>query len=618
LPLNSRQGLSGRIVFFVTVVVALCGVFTVLTIAGVIASQLDERYRSDRQAAIEYLSTSLVPMVEIGDYLRVERTISAVLVYDSIVSVAVYDDEGELIRSVVQLGEESRPTDTISHVLMQGDLLVGRVDIGFSRLYIQEDVQELTGVLALAVILLLAVMAGALLWYLRRTVVNPLRIFTSTVRAMTSRNMDLRVPVTGSDEIGMLASSFNDMAQELQESHFRLRKAHIQLEERYLERTSRDQRRADQVRTIFELRQQLIEIADLRELLQYVASALQRAFSYNSVNVFLVEPESGDLELAATAVMTSGTTHCAHRVKAGDGIVGDVLQSCRPLLVTDMARDPRYMELHSLNDTKAELAVPINIGALTLGVLDVQSNYEGGLDEMDLFTAQTVADQLANVVENTRLAQETREIAVLDERNRMAREIHDTLAQGFTGIVLQLEAAEQSIADAPESVTAHIDRAKRLARESLTEARRSVWALRPATLEKRQLIDALRRETSLLSDETKMQATCHISGNAEHLPADVEDALLRICQEALTNVRRHSQSSHVHVQLTHTDQQVVLSVRDDGVGFDLATVPGDSFGLIGIEERARQCRGHAHITSSPGKGTVVEIAIPLQRSAEDE
>ncbi len=617
MPLNSRHGLSGRIVFFVTVVVALCGVFTVLTIAGVIATQLEDRYRSDRQTAIEYLSTSLVPMVEIGDYLRVERTISAVLVYDNIVSVAVYDDEGQLIRSVVQLGEEYRPTDTISHVLRQGDFLVGRVDIGFSRLYIQEDVQELTGVLALAVTLLLAVMAGALLWYLRRTVVNPLRTFTTTVRAMTARSLDLRVPVTGSDEIGMLASSFNEMAQELQQSHLRLQKAHIQLEERYLERTSRDERRADQVRRIFELRQQLIEIADLRELLQYVTSALQRAFSYNRVNVFLVAPESGDLELAATAMMTSSTTQPAHRVKPGDGIVGDVLQSCRPLLVTDVARDPRYVELHALDDTKAELAVPINIGALTLGVLDVQSNYEGGLDEMDLFTAQTVADQLANVVENARLAQETRELAVLDERNRMAREIHDTLAQGFTGIVLQLEAAEQSITDAPESVTAHIDRAKRLARESLTEARRSVWALRPATLEKRQLIDALRRETSLLSDETKVQATCHISGTAKHLPADVEDALLRICQEALTNIRRHSQSSQVEVQLTFTDHQVVLSVRDDGIGFDPTSVPGDSFGLIGIEERARQCRGHSYITSTQGEGTVVDIVIPLQRSEDN-
>lgn len=618
MPVRWRQSLTGRIVIFITMVVALCGILSVLTIAAVIATQLETRYRTDRHTTIEHLSTSLVPMVELGDYPRVERTISAVLVYENVVSVAVYDADEVLIRSVVQLGEEHEPTDTISHVLWLEDVKVGRMEIGFSRVYIEEQVKRLTLILALAITFLLAVTAGALLWYLGRTVVSPLRTFTNTVRAMTSRSMGVRVPVRSRDEIGVLAHSFNTMAQDLQESHLRLQDAHSRLEERYLERAARDERRAEQVRTIFELRQQLIRISDLNELLQYVASALQRAFSYFSVSIFLVDPDTGDLELAAATDGGWRTSPLMQSVKPGDGIVGDVLQSCRPLLVTDVAHEPRYVEVPELRETKAELAVPINIGALTLGVLDIQADREGGLDEMDLFTAQTVADQLANVVENARLAQETRELAVLDERNRMAREIHDTLAQGFTGIVLQLEAAEQSLSDAPDSVSMHIDRARSLARESLNEARRSVWALRPATLEKRRLADALRREVSLLSDEGRIKATCRVSGASRPLPPDIEDALLRICQESLTNVRRHANASRMHVQLTFSDDRVTLLIRDDGVGFDFRSPRGDSFGLTGMEERARQCRGRARISSEPGNGTTVEVIIPLDRSEGDE
>lgn len=618
MPASWRQSLTGRIVVFVTVVVALCGILSVLTIAGVIATQLESRYQSDRRTTVEYLSTSLVPMIELEDYPRIERTINAVLVYENIASVAVYDAEETLIRSVVQFEEEHQPSDVVSHILWQEDVKVGRVEIGFSRGYIEEQVRTLTIVLAVAITALLAITAGALLWYLGRAVVRPLRTFTSTVRAMTSRSLGLRVPVTSQNEIGVLAESFNRMAEDLQESHLRLEEAHSRLEERYLERAARDERRAEQVRRIFDLRRKLIEIDDLQELLQYVASALQRAFSYYSVSIFLASQDSGDLELAAATEGAWSSDPLMQNVKPGDGIVGDVLQSCRPLLVTDVAKDQRYVEVPGLRDTRAELAVPINIGALTLGVLDIQTNHEGGLDEMDLFTAQTVADQLANVVENARLAQETRELAVLDERNRMAREIHDTLAQGFTGIVLQLEAAEQSLSEAPDSVPVHIDRARSLARESLTEARRSVWALRPSTLEKRRLQDALRREVGLLAEEGKVQATFRASGGTRPVPSDIEDALLRICQESLTNVRRHSAASRAHVQLTFAREHVTLIVRDDGVGFDVTSPRGDSFGLTGIEERARHCGGAARIRSELGSGTMIEVNMPLERSAGDE
>jgi len=608
-----RPGLTVRIVLFIAAIVALFGVLTVLIIGSIVTTQLRERYVSDRQTSIEFLTASLVPMVELGDYERVERTIETVLVYENIVSLAVYDADGALVRSVSEPGEANLPTDTISHILTQGNLTVGRVDIGFSRAYIDVQVNELTRVLALAVSALLVATAVALLWYLSRSVVPPLCVFTRTVRSMTSDNLGLRVPLRSSDEIGVLAGSFNAMAQDLEDSNRQLKEAHSKLEERYLERAARDERRAEQVRQIFELRQRLIKISDIPALMDYVASALQAVFSYYRVNIFLVDPPSGDLQLTATA--GERRPHGSKLPPEG-GIVADVLQSGRPLLATDVTREPGYVEATVLQDTRAELAVPIAIGSFTLGVLDIQADRADGLDEMDLFTAQTVADQLANVVENARLAEETREVAVLDERNRMAREIHDTLAQGFTGIVLQLEAAEQSLTDSPAGTAAHIDRARKLARESLTEARRSVWALRPSALEKRRLSDALRREARILSDEGRLQITCHISGAAEELPVAVEEALLRICQESLTNIRRHADATRAQVRLIFDNNHVKLSVRDDGVGFDPTVAHEGSFGLIGIVERAHSCGGTAHISSTPGEGTLVEVDIAVEGEAQ--
>jgi len=612
-----RPGLSGRIVLFITAVVALCGVLAVVAIGSILTTQLRERYAADRQTSIEFLTASLVPMIQLSDYSRVERTIEAVLVYKNIVSLAVYDDNGELIREASESGPGSLPTDTISHILTQENEVVGRVDIGFSRAYIDEQVQDLTHILALAVTALLLATTGALLWYMNRAVVRPLNLFTRTVRAMTSDNLGLRVPLKGADEIGVLAGSFNAMADNLEVSNTQLREAHSRLEERYLERAAREERRTDQVRRIFEMRQQLVHCAGLNEMLQYVASALLHSFSYHSVRLFLVETDSGELQLAATAG-NAVAGPWGQGGSANSGVVAAVLQSGRPLLVTSLADEPGRSTASGTLRDGAELAVPIAIGALRLGVIDIRSDHENGLDEMDLFTAQTVADQIASVVESARVEAETRELTVLNERNRMAREIHDTLAQGFTGIVLQLEAAEQSLEDSPQQTSRHIDRARALARESLAEARRSVWALRPTALESNRLADALRNEACRLDEEGATRVTCHVSGDARSLGPRVEDSLLRICQEALSNIRRHSGATEAQVSLSCTATAVRLLVRDNGAGFDPGLPQTGSFGLIGIRERAQQCGGSARISSKPGEGTEIEIEVPLPERGEHE
>ena len=210
------------------------------------------------------------------------------------------------------------------------------------------------------------------------------------------------------------------------------------------------------------------------------------------------------------------------------------------------------------------------------------------------------------------LLEQTRELAVLGERNRFAREIHDTLAQGFTGIVLQLEAAEQALGESAPEVQDHMARAKGLARDSLQEARRSVWDLLPQALEQLPLDTAIREE---VRRRFNGQGSFGVSGEQRPLSSSVQTALLRICQEALTNVSRHAGATRVSVKMAFHPNAVHLEVRDNGKGFDLAGTrgnhePGGGFGLMGMEQRARQLGGTIIVDSEKGKGTVVEARIP--------
>ncbi|MFC2002112.1 histidine kinase, partial [Chloroflexota bacterium] len=294
-------------------------------------------------------------------------------------------------------------------------------------------------------------------------------------------------------------------------------------------------------------------------------------------------------------------------------IVGSVAQTGEPLMTCDVSKEPKYLLVQELPDTRSELAVPIKIGTEILGVLDLQSIELDAFDEIDLFTVQTLGDQVAIAVENARLYQETREMAVLEERNRMAREIHDTLAQGFTGIVLQLEAAEQALGEDVTDAQVHLDRARRLARESLTEARRSVWALRPQTLEQLSLTKTLRQEVRKFIHESGVKANFNASGKRPVLLPDVENALLRICQESLTNVKKHAQASQVEVNLAFEENVVRLRIQDNGIGFNTEDSTKNRFGLISMGERARLLGGSIEIRGEKRKGTNLEVTIPINR-----
>ncbi len=230
-----------------------------------------------------------------------------------------------------------------------------------------------------------------------------------------------------------------------------------------------------------------------------------------------------------------------------------------------------------------------------------------------------ITEALYRTTGRWRLAEKEKEHRVLQERNRMAREIHDTLAQGLTGIIIQLEVAQDNLLDDIEEAQRHIVRAHSLARESLAEARRSVQALRPQILEERDLPFALREYVGKMTEGSSVHVTFTVQGNPppilRHLQ-DMESNLLRIGLEAVTNTLKHARAKEMQVTLTFEPEFVRLTVEDDGIGFSPdATVGKSGFGLIAMRERTERIGGRFFVKSQPNLGTSITVTVPLPDSS---
>jgi signal transduction histidine kinase len=212
------------------------------------------------------------------------------------------------------------------------------------------------------------------------------------------------------------------------------------------------------------------------------------------------------------------------------------------------------------------------------------------------------------------LAEAERRAGVLAERERLARDIHDSLTQGFASIVMLLEAATTSLPSGT-SERRHAERALQTARENLVESRRMVWAMRPAALADASLPEALRKLTAELAEDIGIEAETKVTGTPVGLGVDEETAILRVAQEALSNARRHAEATRVTVTLSHMDTAVVLDVHDDGVGFAPDEARSSSAGLRTMRERAEALGGTLTVEASPGEGTTVALELPVREGA---
>jgi PAS domain S-box-containing protein len=290
-----------------------------------------------------------------------------------------------------------------------------------------------------------------------------------------------------------------------------------------------------------------------------------------------------------------------------------------PVACEDVEHDPYtsndLREYLKCGGTKKFLRIPTLVGGRVKGFIGIRHGDRPPYRPEEIELAQALAHQAMLAIQLNEFAEQSRQAAVLEERNRMARDIHDTLAQGFTGVIVQLESAEDAIACCRrKEANEHLRRASELARRSLNEARRSVHALRPQALQRDNFWNALKGIVRNTTAGTALHTRFELRGRLRDLPLVWQENLLHIGQEALTNALRYAHPRNFETRLIFNAKELRLELRDDGDGFRINN-RHDGLGLAGMRERAKQMGGTLKITSALGKGTKIVVALPYNGEA---
>jgi len=402
-----------------------------------------------------------------------------------------------------------------------------------------------------------------------------------------------------------LYEALQDRSQELQRT----------LEQEVAQRTQELAHRALQMETSAKVSREVTAILDIDRLLSRVVELICQAFDYYSVQIFLADAETDRLVLRAASgevgwqLLRRGLSLPID----GRSLNSTAVRRNEALLVNDVSKEPRFWTTDSLPHTRSELVIPLRVGQQIIGTLDVQMNRGNAFREDDLLVYQSLGDQIAIAMENARLYDRSRELAIVEERSRLARELHDSVTQSLFSVHCQAGAVASYLDRDLDRSRQELEELRHTAHEALQGMRAMIFDLRPVSLKEAGLAAALRDQVEQQRRTGGPELLFEGSGDCS-LPLRVEEHLFHIAQEALRNAIKHARAERITVSLTVEPECVELCVTDDGRGFDpqsLATNDRRSFGLIGLRERVKLLEGSLDMTSKPGEGTQVRVRVPI-------
>jgi signal transduction histidine kinase len=364
----------------------------------------------------------------------------------------------------------------------------------------------------------------------------------------------------------------------------------------------------------------LLEEHDFDRVLHSICLQLQRLTDAGGVGIALLEDDPRFLEMR-TVVGPSADALRGARIPTEGSFAAQALRTNRPQRSNDAQNDPRgYKHSLVLGNTRTILSVPMKTRQRTVGVLSVYNKEgEGGFTDRDAELATFFANQAAAAIENARLYEQSREYAVIEERNRLARELHDSVTQSLFSVTLLSEASLNLLERDPSKARERLERANELAQGALAEMRALIFQLRPMTLQEEGLLSALKKHLTAVHSRDGRVVALEVTGVTRRLPAPVEDAAFRIIQEALNNVHKHSgPTSTARVELDFGSSVLRALITDNGIGFDPeAPRPEGKFGMLSMRERAEGVGGRLHVQSALHQGTVVSAELPISSTAGD-
>lgn len=353
---------------------------------------------------------------------------------------------------------------------------------------------------------------------------------------------------------------------------------------------------------------------------QALGTALDHLESFDDYRYAAVYQVEGD-DLALHALRGIPRQELCHvRIPIGEGLTGWAARQAAPVFAHDARQDPRNTIGEGVSEKALMLAaIPLVSSGQVMGVLTVGKERSHSIQPEDVPRLTIFANLLATIMRNLSLAEERERLLLVQERHRLAREIHDGLAQSLAGAILQMDRLERLLDSDPRATRKLLQHLREQLRENLLEVRRSIFNLRPSPLEANGLVETLRHEVQRLRDKGLFGAVeirTEVRGEQRRLSGLVEDEVFRIAQEGLTNALRHAHATEVTVSLHFFADRLRLTIRDDGCGFLLADAirrgrERESFGLVGMSERAERLGASFDVDSRPGAGTRMMIEIPL-------
>jgi len=369
------------------------------------------------------------------------------------------------------------------------------------------------------------------------------------------------------------------------------------------------QHRAEQFRVLAEVSQHIISLASVDELLNRIANLIKDAFGYIHVGIGLVK---GDHVVSKAEVGAFEDTYRSSSIPLGEGIWGQVAKEGVSIVSDNVNGDQKHMYMNNTG-IHSHLCVPLKIKDKVIGVISAASDHAEAFDQSDETILQTLANQVSVAIDNARLYEKARYLAVLDERQRLGRELHDSVTQSLYGISLYAQAATGKIATNQfNQAKEYLDDIQNTAQESLADMRLLIFELRPPILDKEGLIAAL--QNRLVSVENRAKIKSDIKSNlTSRLPSNIEEGLYQIAREALNNIIKHAQAKNILISVQQVYKSVSMEISDDGIGFEPETACREGcLGLVNMKELAQSQDWQLLIESSPGNGAqiIVEIEQP--------